>query len=186
MLKIALGFVPWIGFWVLGSLDRNALAVAWGLGASLALCARDLRRGGVKAMEVTAAGFFLLHAAASATLGTSALAPWDPALASAALGAMAWGTLRWGTPFTAQYAREDWPREYWEAPLFRRINGILTGLWGTIFTLNTALGLLSLIRPEARLWLVGVLPQLAIGLGVTASVLLPRRYPRRWEWRRTW
>jgi phytoene dehydrogenase-like protein len=180
MLKIALGFVPWIGFWVLGSLDRNALAVAWGLGASLALCARDLRRGGVKAMEVTAAGFFLLHAAASATLGTSALAPWDPALASAALGAMAWGTLRWGTPFTAQYAREDWPREYWEAPLFRRINGILTGLWGTIFTLNTALGLLSLIRPEARLWLVGVLPQLAIGLGVTASVLLPRRYPRRW------
>ena len=180
MLKIALGFVPWIGFWVLGSLDRNALAVAWGLGASLALCARDLRRGGVKAMEVTAAGFFLLHAAASATLGTSALAPWDPALASAALGAMAWGTLRWGTPFTAQYAREDWPREYWQAPLFLRINGILTGLWGTIFTLNTALGLLSLIRPEARLWLVGVLPQLAIGLGVTASVLLPRRYPRRW------
>jgi phytoene dehydrogenase-like protein len=180
MLRIVLGFVPWIGFWVLGGLEHHALAVAWGLGASLLLCARDLRRGRVKAMEMTAAGFFALHASASAVLGSHVLAPWDPALAAAALGAMAWGTLVLGVPFTAQIAREDWPREYWDAPLFRRINALLTGLWAVIFTVNTGLGVLGLRWPQARLWLVTVLPQAMIGTGVAASIVIPHRYPRRW------
>ncbi|HET8576664.1 MAG TPA: NAD(P)/FAD-dependent oxidoreductase [Methylomirabilota bacterium] len=180
MLRIALGFVPWIGFWVLGGLDHPSLAVAWGLGASVALCARDLRRGTVKAMEATAAGFFALHALADGLVGAAALAPLDPALASGALGAMAWGTLLAGTPFTAQYARENWPRELWDAPLFRQINGLLTAGWALIFTGNTVLGLLSLLWPQGRLWLVAVLPQLAIAAGVAASILIPRWYPRRW------
>jgi len=46
-------------------------------------------------------------------------------IVSGALAAMAWGTLLAGAPFTAQYARQDWPREYWQAPLFRRINALL-------------------------------------------------------------
>ncbi|HET7874510.1 MAG TPA: NAD(P)/FAD-dependent oxidoreductase [Methylomirabilota bacterium] len=180
MLRIFLGFVPWIGFWVLGGLEHHALAVAWGLTASLALLARDLRRSRVKTMEATAAAFFACHAAASALVGSGRLAFWDPALASGALGAMAWGTLLVGVPFTAQYAREDWPQEYWEAPLFQGINALLTGVWGLIFTVNAALGLLSLAWPEARFWLVLVFPQLAIAAGVAGSIVVPRWYPRRW------
>jgi all-trans-retinol 13,14-reductase len=180
MLRIALGFVPWIGFWALGGSGLHTLAVGWGLVASLALCARDLRRGRLKAMEATAAGFFVLHALADGLVGAGALAPWDPALASTALAAMAWGTLLASTPFTARYARESWPRELWEAPLFRRINTLLTAAWALIFTGNAVLALLGLLWPQTRLWLVLSLPQLAIAAGVVASIVVPRSYPRRW------
>jgi len=180
MLRIGLGFVPWIGFWVLGGLGFPTLAVGWGFGASLILCGRDLRRARLKAMEATAAGFFALHAVADGLVGPGALAAWDPALASATLGAMAWGTLVAGTPFTAQYARESWPRELWEAPLFRRINAVLTIAWALIFSGNAVLGLLGLLWPQARLWLALILPQLGIAAGIAPSVLVPRWYPRRW------
>jgi all-trans-retinol 13,14-reductase len=180
MLRVGLGFAPWVGFWLLGGSGYHALAVSWGLVASLLLCARDLRRGRLKAMEATASAFFALHAVVGGILGASALAPWDPALASGALGAMAWGTLLAGTPFTAQYAREDWPREFWDAPLFLRINALLTRAWALIFTGNAGLGLLSLLWPEKRLWLVAVLPQLGIAAGIASSIVVPRRYPRRW------
>lgn len=180
MLTVFVGFIPWIGFWVLGGLEHPALAEAWGLVAALGLVVRDLRRGQVTAMGVTGAGFFALHAALSAVLGAAALAPWSALLSNGTLGAMAWGTLAAGTPFTAQYARLDWPREYWEAPLFVRINAFLTGTWALIFTVNAGFGLVSLARPEAQLWLVKILPQVAIALGVAASVLGPRWYPRRW------
>ena len=180
MRKILFGFVPWIGFWVLGGLDRHALAVAWGLGASIAICAWNLRRGRVKAIEVTAGGFFALHAAANAALGPSVLTPWDPALASGALGAMAWITLLAGIPFTAQYAREDWPKEYWEAPLFRRVNTMLSATWALIFSVNALMGLASVAWPRAALGLVIVVPQLLIAVGVAASIVVPRWYPRRW------
>jgi all-trans-retinol 13,14-reductase len=180
MLRIGLGFAPWIGFWLLGGLGYPTLAASWGLLASLLLCARDLRRGRLKAMEATASGFFALHAVVGGMLGASTLASWDPALASGALAAMAWGTLLAGIPFTAQYAREDWPPEFWDAPLFVRINALLTKAWALIFTGNAGLGLLSLLWPEGRFWLVAVLPQLGIAAGIAASIIVPRWYPRRW------
>jgi phytoene dehydrogenase-like protein len=174
------GFTPWIAYWVLSAAGQPLAAVAAALAASSVLCAGALRRGGVKALELAALAFFGAHAALSAWLGAETLRPLDGLLSSGALALAAWGTLVAGTPFTAQYAREDWPKEYWEAPLFRRINLLLTTLWGVVFTLNATLGAASLAWPAARLWLVAVLPQAAIAGAVIASVLVPRRYPRRW------
>ncbi len=179
MIRIFLGFTPWIAYWVLGGAGLRPAGLAVGLAAALALCARDLRRGGLKSMEIAALAFFGANAAAAA-LGSALLRVHDAVLAPGTLALMAWLTLAAGAPFTAQYAREDWPREYWEAPLFKTINAILTGLWGAVFTLNAALGAASLAWPAARVWLVLVVPQIAIAAGVVASILVPRWYPRRW------
>src|SRR5574341_619179 len=166
MKGVALAFTPWIAYWVLAGVGVRWAGLGAGLGLSLVLCARGLRRGGLKAMELAALVFF----------GADAVALRAPAT----LALMAWSTLLAGAPFTAQYARENWPREYWEAPLFRRLNAFLTGLWGAVFTLNAGLGAASVAWPSARLWSVLVVPQPAIAVGVAASILVPRLYPRRW------
>ncbi len=173
------GFAPWIIYWVLSSSGRGSVAAAGGLAAGLALCGWRLRHGWPKPIELVAVGFFASHAMVTVAAGGPVLQPYDGALVNGALALMAWATLLVGSPFTGQYAREDWPAEYWESPIFRRINFLLTSLWGMIFTTNTGLGLLSLEWPGARLWLVAVLPQLGIAAGVWLSLTVPRWYSRR-------
>jgi hypothetical protein len=93
---------------------------------------------------------------------------------------MAWISLLADAPFTLQYARDGWPREYWTSPLFRRINALLTAAWAVVFTVNAALGLLAITWSAGRFWLVHVLPHVAIAGGIALSIVVPRRYPRRW------
>jgi phytoene dehydrogenase-like protein len=181
---MALGFLPWAGYWGLASAVHWGAGAAAGLAGAVGVCAWQRRRGRLKPIELTTLGFFAALPVAAAVAGPVWLRAHDAVLASGALALMAWGTLAAGSPFTLQYAREDWPEAYWEAPTFRGVNTFLTTLWAGIFTLNAALGGLALARPAARLWLVGVLPQLGIGLGVALSVVLPRRYPR-WSLART-
>lgn len=38
-------------------------------------------------------------------------------------------------PFTIQYAREQVAREFWDTPLFLRINQYITAVWGLDFFL---------------------------------------------------
>ncbi|OGK79485.1 MAG: all-trans-retinol 13,14-reductase [Candidatus Rokubacteria bacterium GWC2_70_16] len=179
MVGILAGFGPWIVYWALSGAGLTRGGVAAALVGALALCAWHLRHSRVRPIELTAAAFFAVHAIVTIGLGSPVVQRYDAALASATLGAMAWGTLLFRSPFTALYAREQWPREYWEAPLFRRTNVLLSALWGAIFTANALLGLAALRWPGARLMLVAVLPQLLIAAGVVSSIVFPRWYPRR-------
>jgi phytoene dehydrogenase-like protein len=180
MWGIFAGFAPWIAYWALSGAGLRSTAIATAFVAALAVCGWRLRRGRPKPIELVAGAFFGANLVAGLLLGSTLPETYDAVLVSGALAAMSWGTLLAGVPFTAQYARQDWPREYWQAPLFRRTNALLTAVWGLIFTVNAGLGALAAVRPEARLWLVAVLPQLGIGTGVLLSIVIPRWYPRRW------
>src|SRR3989304_615725 len=92
-----------------------------------------------------------------------------PPPANGAPGAVAWGTLAARPPFTAEYAREDWPPPYWTSPLFRRLNLALTAVWGAVFTVNAGLGAVALSRPTARVWLALAVPQLLVAGGGARS-----------------
>ena len=200
MVRILLGFGPWIAYWVLSGMGRGRLAVAAGLVIAALLCGWHLRHGRVRPIECSAAVFFTVHGLVTVGLGSPLVQRYDAALSSAALAAMAWGSLLLGSPwlararliprsvrlafgcvspFTAVYAREGWPREYWEAPLFRRTNALLSGLWGAIFTLNAGLGMAALAWTGARIALVVILPQVGIAAGIACSIVFPRWYPRR-------
>jgi len=200
MTRILLGFGPWIAYWVLSGMGRGRLAVAAGLVIAAALCGWHLRHGRVRPIEISAAAFFAVHGLVTLGLGSPFVQRYDAVLSSGTLAAMAWGTLLLGAPwlararlipksvrlafgrvppFTALYAREEWPREYWEAPLFRRTNAILSGLWGAIFALNAGLGAAALAWPGARVALVAILPQVGIAAGIACSIVFPRWYPRR-------
>jgi len=175
---IFFAFVPWILYWALSGLGLWTAAITAGLASALALNAFRLARQQGKTMELVTLGFFAAHFAVTVVLGSPFFKVYDAVLVGATLAAMAWGTLLAGSPFTHQYAREDWPREYWLHPLFYRTNALITAVWGAIFTFNAALGVLALAWPEARLWLTVAVPNAAIGAGIAFSLFFPSWYPK--------
>ncbi len=176
---IFIGFAPWILYWALSGLGFWTEAVAAGLGAALVLNAYRFRQRQVRTMELVTLAFFAAHFAVTVILGSPLFKTCSAVLVGAALALMAWGTLLAGSPFTYQYAREDWPREYWRYPLFYRTNAVITAVWGAIFTLNALLGALALAWPEARLWFTVAVPNAAIGAGIAFSLFFPKWYPKR-------
>jgi phytoene dehydrogenase-like protein/uncharacterized membrane protein len=177
MLGISTGFVPWIVYGSASGAGFREAAILAGLAAAIGVHLGKGRRA--KVMEWVALGFFGA-AALVWGLGADSLLRYDAILVSGTLAAMAWGTLLAGSPFTAQYAREDWPEAYWQAPAFTRTNTLLTGLWAIIFTLNSGWAALGVASPRGRVLLTVVLPNLGIAAGVACSVVLPRWLPRRW------
>jgi hypothetical protein len=73
-------------------------------------------------------------------------------------------------PFTEQYARERVPRQRWSSPAFKKINRVLSGLWGIDLI---ALGL-SRVAAEAidRHTSSHTLPQVLLGLIVPVGILM--------------
>jgi hypothetical protein len=73
-------------------------------------------------------------------------------------------------PFTEQYARENVPRERWSSPAFKKINLVLSALWGAALI---GLGL-SRVAAEAidRHTSSHTLPQVLLGLIVPVGVLI--------------
>jgi len=179
MVWIFISFVPWILYWTLSGYGLWTEAVTAGLGAALVLNAYRFRLRQVRTMELVTLAFFAAHCAVTVVLGSPLFKVYDAVLVGATLALMAWVTLLAGSPFTYQYAREDWPREYWRHPLFYRTNAVITAVWGAIFTLNAALGALALAWSEARLWLTVAVPNTAIGAGIAFSLLFPNWYPKR-------
>jgi hypothetical protein len=175
---IFIGFIPWILYWVLSGPGLWTAAVTAGLASALALNAYRFRQRLVRTMELVTLGFFAAHFAATVVLGLPFFKVYDAMLVGATLAAMAWGTLLAGSPFTYQYAREDWPREYWDNPLFRRTNEIITAVWGIVFTVNAVLGALAPAfaarRPEGETEHDVVVVGAGIG-GLAAAALLARR-----------
>jgi phytoene dehydrogenase-like protein len=183
-LGIALGFAPWIAWAVLSARGANLTGLVLGFLIGGALLAWQLPSRRVKAMEIASTGFFAALVLARGALGWRGLEPYTLVLLYGTLAAMAWTTLLIGTPFTLQYAREDWPEELWDQPLFRRTNVILTAMWGVVFTANVGLAAVAVFDPSVPLWLYGiVLPHSGVALGVALSVAFPRMFTR-WMLRR--
>lgn len=165
ILRILLGFSPWLLFGAVLPLAGLLPASLAALAASLALCVLDRRRGSYKAPELVAAAFF-------AALPLCAPLGWDWPVHNIgltvhlALSAMAFGSIAIGSPFTLHYARDDWPREYWHLPQFVAVNRLMTAVWGVLFLVG-GLGFAALPGWEAPVS-VG-----ASALGMLANRLLP-------------
>ncbi|MEW5762695.1 MAG: FAD-dependent oxidoreductase [Bacillota bacterium] len=176
---IFIAFLPWILYWALAGPGLWTAAVTAALAAALALNLYRLRQRQAKSMELVTLAFFTLHFVATVLMDLPYFKRYDAALSGGVLALMAWGTLLARAPFTYQYAREDWPREYWSNPLFYRTNAIITAVWGAVFTLNTVLGAAGAIWPKFQLLLGTVLPNLGIAAGIAFSLTFPGFYPKR-------
>lgn len=176
MIWILGGFAPWILYWTLARPDWQALPLAAALVAAFVVNAVRWPQRNFKALEVITLAFFAAHFVYTVILDASFFVVYGPILASITLAGMAWGTLLAGSPFTYQYARDDWDEVYWEDPSFRRINQIITVVWGVIFTVNSLMAAAAIWlepAPNVRFWLLVVLPNAGIALGIGFSIRFP-------------
>lgn len=181
MVWVFVGFIPWILFWSLSGPGLWTAAVFAGLIASLTLNAYRWHQRNFKALEVITLIYFIAHLTFTVILGSSFFIEYGAILTSLTLAGMAWGTLVARSPFTYQYAREDWDKAYWNDPYFRLINNIITAIWGVIFLINAALAMVAIfsaLAAAARFWLIVILPNVGIVLGIIFSARFPNWFLR--------
>ena len=158
------GLAPWIVMSLLSGPGRFEESVATALGLSILFIYLRLRRGGsLKPLEV----FEVVYFGSLAVIGLLAsdnlitwLEKWSGEISSLALAAFTFGSLLVGNPFTLPYAKETTPHEYWDSPIFLRVNRVITLVWALAFTVTAAAGLYgntALDQPD-NFWTAWIIP----------------------------
>jgi hypothetical protein len=137
-LKLLLAFAPWILFLLIahGSLFRLKLGLILALVLGVLMGVARIHRGVILWATLL---FFAYATVAVVALGDMWAVRRMGMLANGALALAAWVTIVIGKPFTLDYARVHTPRELWNEPLFVRSNLLISGVWASVFTLNTVL-----------------------------------------------
>jgi hypothetical protein len=139
-MGVFLGFVPWIVFAVVSGPSTWEWAALAALACSLILVVPSFRRThSMSVLDAVGIVFFAVMAILALVLDRATLEPLEDRaqlLSSVVIAVVAFGSLAAGRPFTAYYAKQTTPREYWQSPVFLRVNRVLTALWGTVFVLN--------------------------------------------------
>jgi len=129
--KIILGLVPFALFSLLATAIPTGWAALVGLAAAIVALLADLR-GGVKAVPLVAVltmGVFALLAFVADPGAAWLFGAYGRGLATLVLALYVLATAT-TAPFTAAYARETTPREYWGSPTFVDVNQRISLAWG--------------------------------------------------------
>lgn len=134
MLRLIVGFLPWI---ILGTLGEQwfVLSLVFGLVTAAVTTFGQYRRGTPKILDTVTLAFFALIFVGVVGFRWMVLATYMSVLVNTTLAAIAWGSLLAGTPFTIQYAREQVAPEFWHKPGFLLVNQYITAVWGLNFVL---------------------------------------------------
>lgn len=140
--KLLFSFAPWLAFMFIaqGSLLRLKIGLVVALVLSIAMGALGLHRG-----VILWVGLAFFTYATTAVLGFEHM--WTVMhmgiLAHGTLALGTWYTIVAGKPFTMDYAKDHTPKEMWTQPAFIATNNLITGVWGTVFTLGALIAWLK-------------------------------------------
>ena len=134
-LGFVVGFLPWIVFSVVAQrLDANG--VAWSARIAVVMTVVALisarRRHGPTFLNIVSLCLFAVIAVVGFTGGAAVdawLFEWGRPLVGVVLGLVVLVTVP-VRPFTEEYARQSVPQQHWGSPTFRRINTVLSAVWG--------------------------------------------------------
>ncbi len=185
-----LGFLPWLVF----SVVANRLAadgVAWSAAIAVAMTLASLavahRRNGPKLLNLASLLIFAVMAVLGFVGGPAIdqwLFEWGRPLVGVVLGVFVLATVP-VMPFTAEYARQSTPREYWDSPTFRKINRVLSAAWGlALIVIGAAALLVTALDAQAtstdRSHLVDLLLNWVVPIAVLwATIRFTITYPNR-------
>lgn len=156
------GFAPWIAFWIIASGPSTWLhgAIA-ALVIALILLIPDVARRSPKILDMGTLAFFVALVIAGIALNARDgdwLDRYSNPISTGVLAVIALGSLAF-VPFTEQYARQDTPpREVWYSPVFKKINRVLTLMWGVVFVISAICGLIAIWAPSTNDWTQWVIP----------------------------
>jgi hypothetical protein len=166
LLKILLGFFPWILFGIIAgpSLTSLEAALAVSLAATLALGFKQLRQGFF--LTWGSLLFFSSTLILVAFLKNLWVIEHMDLLARATLAAIAWASIIAGRPFTLQYARESVPEAYWRTPEFIHTGYFIAIVWGVIFLIGLGASLFRPYLDQLSNWLYPLLATGSMFLGI--------------------
>ncbi len=176
-LALVASFLPWIVFsFVAQRLAANG--VAWSALIAVVMSAvavlRDRRRHGPQILDLGSLVLFGVIAVVGFVGGAVVdrwLFEWGRPLVGVVLGLCLLLTVP-VLPFTAEYARQTTPREYWHSSTFVRINRVLSAAWGVAITGTGAASVLATaLDAHARDTASSHLPDLLLNWVLPIAVL---------------
>ncbi|MFK4110529.1 hypothetical protein [Streptomyces sp. NPDC002176] len=179
--SVFLSFAPWIIFGVVASPSTWEYAALAALVAALVLSAQDLLHGKIRILDAAGIVFFAVLSVLALALNRSDLLwveTYAQVISNGLVAVVAFVSLLYD-PFTAQYARESTPRQYWDSPVFRHINRVLTTYWGVTFAIMTASTWLAIHFPDQDDWFNWVIPIALLVIAVKFTQRYPESYKAR-------
>lgn len=177
-LKMLFGFAPWLSFLIIahGSMFRLKLGLIVAFSLTVIMGVLKLHRG-----VILWAGLIFFSYATVAVVLMEHM--WTVlhmgVLANGMLALSTWYTLAIGKPFTADYAKDHTPKEFWTHPSFVRTNQLLTAVWGVCFTAGATIAWLKMARHDLPDWEYEVMNYSFMLTGVAMSTWYPEYVRRR-------
>ncbi|MCK4815100.1 hypothetical protein KA005_04960 [bacterium] len=143
MIRVLIGFLPWISFAILptSTLQQLDIAIAVALILTIATNFGELKKCFV--LPVGTIIFFIFCFIAITVFKSLWVMSYLWLFAGLVLLLIALVSLLIRKPFTMQYAKLKTPKDKWQDPLFIKINYILTGMWSAIFLLRLILSAIN-------------------------------------------
>lgn len=173
------GIAPWILLSVLSTPGHFEIAVCAALGLALVVLWLGHRRGiKIHALELFGVVFFAVLAvigllASDGVIRT--LGVWAGEISNIALAVFAVGSLLVRRPFTIAYAKDTTPQEFWDTPVFKRVNYAISGVWAVAFLTAAVSGYVgdALLHDSDNFWTGWVIPLFAIFAAIAFTEFYP-------------
>jgi hypothetical protein len=173
-VTLALGFAPWILYWVLVSNNTFEEAAVAALVAQVVLLGwGSLHKSTPKLLELGSLLWFALLVVVAFTAEEDFFTEWSYILSNFALTAIVVVSIAVGQPFTRQYAREGVPRELWGSEIFLRSTAVIAWFWLGALVVMSVSTLLTRAWTDEELWFNWIIP---IGAFV-AAIKFTHWYP---------
>ena len=161
-----IAFAPWILYGFASGFNHWRIAAGGGLILWLASAATAQRRGAsIKLMDLTALTFFAIASVITIGLRASWFPTYNAVIVWSCFAIAAWSSVVVGRPFTAAYARENAPPEFWSNPIFIRLNMVMTLVWCGLMTVNLLLAAIGVI-------VGGLFGQVVLGVAIPMALLV--------------
>lgn len=158
------GIAPWILMAVVNGPGRFEEAASSALALSLLTLWVGRRRGvPLHLLEAFTVGYFGLLSVLGLIAPDGVIAwlqMWAGEVSSIALAVFALATLAFRRPFTLAYAKDSTPQEFWDSPLFLRVNTVISAAWAGSFVFSALVGAYgdAVLRDNDNFWTAWILP----------------------------
>ncbi|MBJ8344872.1 hypothetical protein [Antrihabitans sp. YC2-6] len=179
------GIAPWIVMSLFSGPGRFEEAVSAAFGLALLFFLASWRRGSsfklLEVFDVIFFGVFIVIGLVASEGTLTWLEMWAGELSNVALAVFAWASIVIRVPFTIQYAKEETPQEYWDSPLFKRVNYMITGAWAAAFTFSAIVGLIgdAVLDDSDNFWTGWILQIGALIFAVSFTEWYPEYAPNK-------
>jgi hypothetical protein len=174
-----MAFAPWILYGFASGFNHWRIASGGGLILVLAYLAVMIRRDvSIKLPDWATLSFFVIASVMMIGLRSTTFTVYSAVVVWACFAGAAWGSVVLGHPFTAAYARENAPPEFWEHPVFNRLNLLMTLGWCGLMTVNIGFAVIGVIVGGnlAKPLLSYALPMALLVSGFVFNGRFPARY----------